>query len=158
IYGLRRQILEGRYHPEPTEEQEKAGIVPEAVTESGNWTVPTRRPQVEEMLANMIKVLREKVRERDAQLAAGEANGDPRPGWRILRAEVWRQFGSWLDLEKRFDKDDKELLEYCANEVAHSMIQQRERLYDLAHSEMANVIEKVLDPEIPEDEWDWDQL
>ena len=36
---------------------------------------------------------------------------DDRPGWRILRAEVWRQFGTWLDIEKRYDKNsDDELL------------------------------------------------
>jgi preprotein translocase subunit SecA len=42
--------------------------------------------------------------------------------------------------------------------VAASQIQQRERLYDLSHTEMANVIEKVLSTEINEDQWDWNQL
>ena len=32
IYALRRQILEGRYHREPTEDEAKQGIVPEPVT------------------------------------------------------------------------------------------------------------------------------
>src|SRR5690606_24631705 len=50
IYSLRRQILEGRYHPEPTEEQQKAGFVPEPVKESGDWTQETIRPEVHKTL------------------------------------------------------------------------------------------------------------
>ncbi|HTL31983.1 MAG TPA: SEC-C metal-binding domain-containing protein, partial [Kofleriaceae bacterium] len=156
IYSLRRQILEGRYHPEPTEEQEKVGFVPEPVKESGDWTQETIRPDVEKNLDKMITELKGKIAERDAALARGEQVGDTRPGWRVLRAEIWRQFGTWLDLEKRYDKDG--LLDWAATEVAASLIQQRERLYDLAHTEMANVIEHVLDPEMNEDEWDWNQL
>jgi preprotein translocase subunit SecA len=159
IYGLRRQILEGRYHPEPTEEQEKAGFVPEPVQESGDWTHATLEPELKPKLADMIKVLKEKVAERDAAIARGEQVGDTRPGWRVLRAEIWRQYGALLDLEKRYDKlSNDELVAYCTEKVAASMIQQRERLYDLAHSQMAAVIEKVLDAEMVEDEWDWDQL
>jgi len=156
IYSLRRQILEGRYHPEPTEEQQKEGFVPEPVAESGDWTQETIRPDVHVVLGKMITELKGKVAERDEKLARGEPVQDTRPGWRVLRAEIWRQFGTWLDLEKRYDKDD--LLEWAATEVAASQIQQRERLYDLSHTEMANVIEHVLDPEMNEDEWDWNQL
>ncbi len=156
IYSLRRQILEGRYHPEPTEEQEKEGFVPEPVKESGDWTQETIRPDVKKTLDKMITELKGKVADRDAALARGEPVGDTRPGWRVLRAEIWRQFGTWLDIEKRYDKDD--LLDWAATEVAASLIQQRERLYDLAHTQMANVVEHVLDPEVGEDEWDWNQL
>jgi preprotein translocase subunit SecA len=157
IYSLRRQILEGRYHPELTEEQIKEGVVAqEPVKESGDWTQETIRPDVYKLLDKMVTELKGKIAERDAALARGEQVGDTRPGWRVLRAEIWRQFGTWLDLEKRYDKED--LLDSAATEVAASQIQQRERLYDLAHTEMANVIEHVLDPEMSEDEWDWNQL
>jgi preprotein translocase subunit SecA len=142
IYGLRRQILEGRYHPEPTEDEEKRGFVPEPVKESGDWTPATIEPLVKPKLEEMIKVIKEKVAERDAALARGEQVGDTRPGWRVLRAEVWRQFGALLDLEKRYDKlSTEELLAYCTELVAASMIQQRERLYDVTHQQMAAVIE-----------------
>jgi preprotein translocase subunit SecA len=156
IYGLRRQILEGRYHPEPTEDEEKRGFVPEPVKESGDWTPATIEPIVRPKLEEMLKVIKEKVAERDAALARGEQVGDTRPGWRVLRAEVWRQYGALLDLEKRYDKPD--VLDYCTTNVAASLIQQRERLYDVTHQQMAAVIEKVLDPEMVEDEWDWGQL
>jgi preprotein translocase subunit SecA len=160
IYSLRRQILEGRYHPEQTEADKEKGLpAPEPVTSSGDWTQQTVRPDVEKPLAEMIKLIKEKVKERDEAAARGEQTPDTRPGWRILRAEVWRQFGTLLDLEKRFDKSSEtELLEYCATEVAASLIQQRERLYDLAYTQMSSIIEKVLDPEVPEDEWNWDNL
>jgi preprotein translocase subunit SecA len=160
IYSLRRQILEGRYHPELSDEDKEKGLPePEPVTVSGDWTQETIRPEVEKPLAEMIKVIKAKVKERDEAVARGEDNGDTRPGWRILRAEIWRQFGTLLDLERHYEKDsDTELLEYCAVEVAASLIQQRERLYDLSYTQLSSVIDKVLDPEMPEDEWNWDQL
>ncbi len=158
IYALRRQILEGRYHPEPTEEQQKEGFTPEPVTTSGDWTPETIKPEVEPQLAKMVEVVKQKVKERDEAVARGESVGDTRAGWRVLRAEVWRQFGTLLDVEKRYDKDDKELQQFATDTVVASLIQQRERLYDLSHTQMAAVIEKVLSPDIVEDEWDWDQL
>jgi preprotein translocase subunit SecA len=105
-----------------------------------------------------VKVLREKVAERDAALARGENVGDTRPGWRVLRAEIWRQFGTLLDVEKPYAGTEDALVELCTTGVVASLIQQRERLYDLAHARMAGVIDTVLDPEMVEDEWDWDQL
>ena len=158
IYALRRQILDGRYHREPTEDEAAKGIVPEPVTSSGDWTVAALRPELEKQLGQMIDVIKTKVKERDEAIARGDNPGDTRPGWRILRAEVWRQFGSLLDLEKRYDKPRDELLEYCVANVAASQIQQRERLYDLADARMIAVIDSILSAEKAEDEWDWDEL
>ena len=158
IYALRRQILDGRYHREPNEQEVAQGIVPEPVTSSGDWTVEALRPDLEKQLGQMIDVIKSKVKERDEAAARGEAPGDTRPGWRILRAEIWRQFGSLLDLEKRYEKPRDELLEYCVSTVAASQIQQRERLYDLADARMIAVIDSVLSAEKNEDEWDWDEL
>jgi preprotein translocase subunit SecA len=262
IYALRRQILEGRYHREPTEQETKQGITPEPVTVSGDWTIESLTPEVRGVLGGhsavhrlvptgrpdsadadapvfdpqdaikgglitlpgvapetgdaliyrsggeppidrlvdgetyyaivpgaasgapagafalarnpdevkkgmalaiaarpgMIEFVKTKVRERDEALERGEPAGDPRPGWRVLRAEVWRQFGVLLDLERRYDLPREELLEWVTREVAASLIQQRERMYDLADARMAAVIERVLSPEVADDEWDWDEL
>ncbi|TMQ05988.1 MAG: hypothetical protein E6J91_39120 [Deltaproteobacteria bacterium] len=76
----------------------------------------------------------------------------------MLRAEIWRQFGVLLDLEKRYDTDRGELLESITTDIAASLIQQRERMYDLCDARMAAVIERLLSPDIPDDEWDWDEL
>ncbi|HWU89508.1 MAG TPA: preprotein translocase subunit SecA [Kofleriaceae bacterium] len=158
IYALRRQILEGRYHREPTEEEQKEGIEPEPVTQSGDWTIESLTPDIETRLSEMIDIIRAKVKERDDELALGKDVGDTRPGWRVMRAEMWRQFGTLLDLEKRYDLDKKELLDYCVKQVAASQIQQRERMHDLADARMASIIEQVLSTDVSDDEWDWDEL
>jgi preprotein translocase subunit SecA len=158
IYALRRQILEGRYHREPTEEEQKQGIVPEPVTQSGDWTLEALKPELEPKLSEMIDVIRAKVKERDDDIAIGKDTGDTRPGWRVMRSEMWRQFGTLLDLEKRYDQSKEELLDYCLRQIAASLIQQRERMYDLADARMASIIEQVLSADVPDDEWDWDQL
>jgi preprotein translocase subunit SecA len=258
IYALRRQILEGRYHREPTEDEAKKGIIPEPVTVSGDWTVESLTPEVRGVLGGhtavhklvpagkddgdapafdpqvavkaglitlpsltvesgdavvyraggeppidrlvdgetyyvivpvgpdiapgtialaqnkddakkglaiaiaakpgMIEFVKTKVAERDDAIARGEQVGDTRPGWRVLRAEVWRQFGVLLDFEKRYALSREELLAWTTDEVARSLIQQRERMYDLSDARMAAVIERVLSPELPDDEWDWGEL
>jgi preprotein translocase subunit SecA len=158
VYALRRQILEGRYQPEPTEDEAKQGITHEPVTSSGDWTQESLRPEIRPKLVEMIDVLKKKVQERDEALARGEDVGDTRPGWRVLRAEIWRQFGCLLDVEKAWDGDKDKLVDQCTEGVCASLIQQRERLYDLSHERMAAVIEQVLSPDVIEDEWDWDQL
>jgi preprotein translocase subunit SecA len=159
IYALRRQILEGRYHPEPSAEDQKAGIVPEPVKTSGDWTVESLRGDLEKRLGDMIDELKKKVKERDEAIARGENVGDTRPGWRVLRAEIWRQYGTLLDLEKRYDTLDRNaLVEYAVVQVAESLIQQRERMYDTSHERLAAIIEQVLSAEVPDDEWDWDEL
>ncbi|MDQ3364314.1 MAG: preprotein translocase subunit SecA [Myxococcota bacterium] len=161
IYALRRQILEGRYHREPTEEEKKQGIEPDPVTTSGDWSVESLTPEIEPKLSEMIDVIKEKLKERDEAIAKGTldaSSGDTRPGWRVLRAEIWRQFGTLLDLEKRFDQDKRELLDYAVKQVTASLVQQRERMYDLADARMGAVIEQVLSSDMNEDNWDWDEL
>ena len=47
---------------------------------------------------------------RTARRRGENRSSDTRPGWRILRAEIWRQYGALLDLEKRYDKETDEEL------------------------------------------------
>jgi preprotein translocase subunit SecA len=254
IYALRRQILEGRYHREPTEEEVKQGITPEPVQVSGNWTIESLTPEVKGFLGGhtavhrlvpagksdadvpafdpqtaiqsgmitlpaavalapgdavvyrsggeppidrlidgetyyvigtppgpialakakddvkkgiaiaiaakpgMLEFVKARVKERDEAIARGEAIEDTRPGWRVLRGEIWRQFGVLLDLEKKYELGRGELLDWVTREIAASLIQQRERMYDLADARLGAVIERVLSREVTEDEWDWDEL
>jgi preprotein translocase subunit SecA len=265
IYALRRQILEGRYHREPTEDEAKQGIVPEPVTASGDWTIESLSPELKQYLGGqsaahrlvpdggaddgvppfnpqtavkdhtftlpepimaqaalatgdavvyraggeppieplvdgetyyvigttpgpfalsrskddvkkgmaiavrarrgLIDVVMGAIQERDDLVARGEPLTDrlkqlvgTRPGWRVLRFEIWRQFGVLLQLEKRYDLPRDELLDSITRDVAASLIQQRERMYDLCDARMAAVIERVLSPDVPDDEWDWDEL
>jgi preprotein translocase subunit SecA len=266
IYALRRQILEGRYHREPTEQETKEGITPEPATVSGDWTVESLTPEIREALrghtgvhrlvpagkddadagarsfdpktavkdglialgdgaqvatgdaliyrsggepailnlsdgetyyavvpaeaepgrvalartkddakkgmalaigprSGILEIVRAAVEERDQAAARDER---PRkwvadfvgelPGWRVLRREIWRQFGALLDLERRYELPADELADWLTKEIAASLIQQRERLYDLAEARMAASIDRVLTREVPDDEWNWDEL
>ncbi|HEY0985672.1 MAG TPA: preprotein translocase subunit SecA, partial [Kofleriaceae bacterium] len=56
IYALRRQILEGRYHREPTEDEAKKGIVPEPVQSSGDWTIESLTPELRQYLGGYTAV------------------------------------------------------------------------------------------------------
>jgi preprotein translocase subunit SecA len=262
IYALRRQILEGRYHREPTEDEVKQGITPEPVTASGDWTIEALTPEVRGILGGhtavhrlvppsksddyvtpfdpnavikdhvitlpsgpalspgdavvyraggelaierltdgetyyvvdptspggtapvahgfglartkedakkgagltiaarpgLVELVRSKMKQRDEAVARGETPVDDRPGWRVLRGEIWRQFGVLLDLEKRYEQPHDELVDWITREVAASLIQQRERMHDLSDARMAAVIDRVLSSEAADDEWDWDEL
>jgi preprotein translocase subunit SecA len=159
IYGLRRQILEGRYHRAATDEEQKAGVEPEPVTASGDWTIESLTPEIQPLLDKQITTLRERIKERDDKIAAGENIGDTRAAWRIVRASIWQQYGTLLDIEKRYGKlEHKEFVDWCTAQVCASLIQQRERMYDLADQKMAAIIEQLLPSEVPDDEWDWDEL
>src|SRR5688500_14256495 len=65
IYALRRQILDGRYHPEPTEAERAQGITPEPVTKSGDWTVEALSPGLAKQLGEMIDAVMAKIKVRD---------------------------------------------------------------------------------------------
>ena len=261
IYALRRQILEGRYHREPTEDEVKQGITPEPVTVSGDWTIESLTPEIKAILGGhagvhrlvpaatpdadpiafeprtavrggaitllataalatgdavvyhagdeaaldrltdgetyhvivigaagaapgpialaktkddakkglaiaigakqgMLESLMTQIKARDEALARGEPSpvNDDRPGWRVLRGEIWRQFGVLLDVEKKYELGRDELLDWATKEIAASLIQQRERMHDLADARMAAVIERLLSADIGDDEWDWDEL
>ncbi|HEY4243749.1 MAG TPA: preprotein translocase subunit SecA [Kofleriaceae bacterium] len=158
IYSLRRQILEGKYHRAPTEEEEKAHIVPDPVTESGDWTIDTVAPTLKEPVGDIVDQVLKFEKLRPELLASGN-RVDDRPAWRILRHEFWVQFSSLLPLdEKKLAWERDKLVTWCTDEIAKLMIQQRERLYDLADERMAAIIDTVLTPEKTEDEWDWDEL
>ena len=43
-----------QHHPEPTKEEQDAGIVPEPVKESGDWTVEALTPQLEPKVAEVL--------------------------------------------------------------------------------------------------------
>jgi preprotein translocase subunit SecA len=158
IYAMRRQILEGRYHREPTEEEAKQGIVPEPVTESGDWNLGVLVPELRPKLEELLKAVADRQEKIEAEKAAGRPSPDERPAWRVLRAEIWRQYGTQIpDLETRYADKDK-LADYVIQAVAASMIQQRERLYDLSDERVGGVIDLALSPDVNEDEWDWDAL
>ena len=151
IYALRRQILEGRYAKEPTEEERKRGVLPEVPESSGDWTVDTVseniRPGVERMIEEFFK-----------PVETPEGETPPDRSWRVLRHGIWRQYGALFDTEPYFDGDRQALIDAVVRAVAVSMIQQRERVYELADTLIGMAIEETCPPNQHPDQWDMDRL
>jgi preprotein translocase subunit SecA len=158
IYGLRRQILEGRYHPEATEEQQKAGIEPEPPTVSGSWTVDELAVDLKKSVKEVFDNIDTRMTARTADLELGKPVGEDRPAWRIARADLWRQFGCLLDLEKQYDGPRQEMIDSTARTIAASQIQQRERVYDLCEQRIGDIIADALAVVKGDDDVDWDGL
>ncbi len=163
IYALRKAVLEGKYSPEPSEEDQKKGVTLPEIVESGDWNVPDLAAQIKAKLIEQVDAVLAKVAERDAKAAAGEPQADQRPAWRVLRGELWRQHGALLDLEKRVgaagSADGKaELHTYVSEAIAKSLIQQRERVYDLCEGLIDTAIQQYCSTDKADDEWDLDGL
>ncbi len=165
IYALRRQVLEGTYAPfsldDPKDEklkQKREAEAPPEITVSGTWKAPELATEMRPKLAEMIDVVFAKVKERDERIAAGEPITDTRQAWRVLRAELWRQHGCLLDLEKRAEGPREALVDWVAERVAVSLVQQRERVYDLCEQLIGVAIDQFCSLEKPDDEWDLEGL
>ena len=158
IYSLRRQILEGRYQPELSEDEIEKGEVSEPPTSSGDWTLEDLMDELRPTIAEKIEIAFVKIGARDDAMARGEEVHDDRPLWRILRHEMWREYGAHLDLERKVEGPREELIEFVVQGVAQSMICQRERVHDLCDTLLGRVIDQVCPQTQPEDEWDLDAL
>jgi len=162
VYALRKQILEGRYAPELSEADLKAGKEPVVPTKSGEWTVESLSaklgPVIEKQLERFIHPPQAPVP------SPPEAPPEPLPTrtWRELRHEVWRQYGALVEIEKLFEKyvegDQKPLEEIIVRTVSESLIQQRERIYDLSDQLIAEAVEETCPPTSHVDDWDFDRL
>ena len=159
IYSLRRQILEGRYAPELTEEEIQAGKQAEAPTQSGDWTVESVAEESrEEIVALIDRVIEQEQAQRAALEEAGEATAHLPEVWRVLRHEIWRTHGALCNVEKYIDGPRADLDDYVVNHVAASLVQQRERLYDLCDSMLGQLVDIHCPPGSHEDDWDLEAL
>jgi preprotein translocase subunit SecA len=159
IYALRRQILEGRYVPEQTEDDKKKGLPPPLPpTESGDWTVDGLTAEYRAEIEKVIEELVTKVEARDAEIAAGKVVRDTRPLWRVLRGEIWRMYGALLDFESKVKLERDKLIDWVTREVASSLVQQRERIYDTCDTLIGNLIAQYCPSAESEEEWEIDAL
>ncbi len=169
IYALRRQVLEGRYAPELNEADKKAGKTPEIPTKSGEWTLESLSKEMEPQIARLLD--RFFTPPESPFRAEGAPEGAPPPPakrtWRQLRGEVWRQYGALVDVEKLHEKasadeageaERKALTDKIVATVAASMIQQRERIYDLSSQLIDEAIDETCPPNAREDQWELDKL
>ncbi len=159
IYALRRQVLEGRYAPEPTQEEKDRGITATDAplpTESGKHTVATLSSMIRPILARMCDALSES---RAADPAA--------PGNFIvttvpvnashLRSLIYREWGAYPDT-KGIVEDRTATLDRLAGDVGSSMIQQRERLLDLSEEMIQSIIDEHCPPNSHAEDWDLEAL
>src|SRR5262249_28937865 len=149
----------GRYAPELTEEEIKAGKEPVIPTESGDWTIPSLseklKPSVERQVERFLNPPQPPV----PSPPGGPPEPPPKRTWRGLRHEICRQYGALVDIEKVFEKGDRPaMIDLIVSTVAASLIQQRERIYDLADQLIGEAVDEACPPNTHVDDWDLDRL
>ena len=157
IYGLRRQVLEGRYAPMLSEAEVKAGKQPEVAQSSGKHTVDSLTKVVRPILARMLDALTQ----APAEPPPGADPAQPPAAVPLdpvkFRSAIYRQFGAYLEVGDVLDNRTA-TLDRLADEVAKLLVQQRERILDLSDE----VLTELLDGTCPEgthaEDWDLDAL
>lgn len=161
IYALRKQILEGRYQPEILDEQtreemaDKLAPPPEV---SGPHTIAslteTVLPKVTQIFDNHCRALLvaaglDTDDNADGQVPFPPGGIDPEK----LTHELYRHYGAMADLvEVRADREQS--LAAAADVVARSLIQQRERIHDLAYKKVEELVFQICPDNVHPDEWD----
>jgi len=159
IYALRRQILEGRYAPEPTDEEKKQGKTAAdqpVPTESGKHTATSLAKTARPMLARMCEDLTQ-ARAPDPNAPDGFSIVTVELQPTFLRSAIYRQFGAYPDPTGILE-DRTATLDRLADEVGSSMVQQRERLLDLCEEILQGVVDEGCPPHAHAEDWDLDAL
>jgi preprotein translocase subunit SecA len=159
IYALRRQILEGRYAPEPSDEEKKKGKTAAdmpAPKESGRHTVDSLAKTVRPVLARMCEGLTE-ARQPDPSSPDGFSIVKVELQPSFLRSAIYQQYGAYPD-PKGILEDRMGTLDRLADEVAASLIQQRERLLDLSEEILQGIVDETCPPNAHAEDWDLDGL
>ncbi|HEY0707101.1 MAG TPA: preprotein translocase subunit SecA [Polyangia bacterium] len=160
VYSLRRQILEGRYAPELSAADKKAGKVVPVPTTSGEHTVESLtkflRPMLGRMVEQMTKVEAPAKQTADGTMAPASVITVPVDPDR-LRGGIYRQFGAYLDVTGILD-DRAGTLDRLAGEAASSLIQQRERVLDLADDVLTATLDEFAPANRHAEDWNLDSL
>ena len=164
IYALRRQVLEGRYAPEPTEAERKQGKISAgpAPTESGSHTIESLTRVVRPTLARMADALGQEVAENvaatgtDGQAATQRMVSIPVDPLK-LRSLIYRQYGAFPDATG-IAEDRTATLDRLSGEVASLLIQQRERLLDLSEEMVQDLIAEHCPANAHAEDWDFEAL
>ena len=159
IYSLRRQILEGRYAPEPTDEEKKQGKTAAdqpVPTESGKHTATSLAKTARPMLGRMCEDLTQ-ARAPDPNAPDGFSVVTVELQPTFLRSAIYRQFGAYPDPTGILE-DRTATLDRLADEVGSSMVQQRERLLDLCEEILQGVVDESCPPHAHAEDWDLEAL
>jgi preprotein translocase subunit SecA len=158
IYALRRQVLEGRYAPEPSEEEKKRGIttVAEPPKVSGQYTQDKLAREIRPQLARLCEQVTE-ARVPDAAAPGGFTTTTIALDPAIVRSAIYQRFGAYLDTADLAD-DRTAGLDRLSNEVASSLLQQHERLFDLCEEIERDIIDDNCPANAHAEDWDIDGL
>ena len=74
-----------------------------------------------------------------------------------LTRELYRHFGAMVPFEA-IRKDYDQIVEHACDDIARALIQQRERLHDLAYANVSKLVEQLCPPDVHPDEWDVEGL
>ncbi|HEY2744197.1 MAG TPA: preprotein translocase subunit SecA [Polyangia bacterium] len=165
IYALRKQILEGRYSPMLTEAEEKKGKTPPPPADSsGDWTVDSLAENIKPRVAQIVDGFLAGVTEnKDGTVDPyrTDATAPPTEGRVLdpekLTHELYRQFGAVVDVKKEL-KDRNAVVDKAARTAAGSLIQQRERVLDLADEIISNLVWTHCPEKSHAEDWDLDAL
>jgi preprotein translocase subunit SecA len=152
IYALRRQVLEGRYAPMLSEAEIKAGKQPEVAQASGKHTVASLTEVVRPTLARILDAL--------TQPPPGPDGVQPPPvplNPVQFRSAIYRQFGTYPEVTGIVE-DRTATLDLLAGEIAKLLVQQRERILDLAEEVLSELLDSTCPDGTHAEDWDIDAL
>jgi preprotein translocase subunit SecA len=161
IYAMRKQILEGRYIPELSEEDQKKGKAPLPPPESsGDWTIESLaeslKPRVAQIVDGFLGGVPE-AKDGTVDPYRTDANTPPTDGKVLdpekLTHELYRQFGAVVDVKKDL-KDRAALIDKAAKTAAQSLIQQRERVLDLSDQLISDLVWTHCSEKAHVEDWD----
>ncbi len=162
IYSLRKQVLEGRYVPELSEKEKKAGKTVEVPTKSGEWTIEKLSEQLNPRITGIVE---EFFKEFGRDVNPLPEDGGPyrekgaaaktrqEVDHEELTRELYRHYGAMVDL--LFEaRDPAACIKKATDEVAASLIQQRERILDLSDDAISDLIYTHCSEKVHAEEWD----
>ncbi len=169
IYKLRRNVLEGYYQEELSEEEIKAGKKPKVPTTSGPWTMEKLSKRIKPWVIRIMDYFILKAEERKAEAAGIDttAEGVEIPSVpfeqldldaRRVTHELYRNFGAVVDLEDELLMSKNACVEKCVEVISASLIQQRERILDLMDELLGSMLAIHCPPEQHPEDWNMEGL
>lgn len=141
IYAMRKGVLEGCYLPELSEDERKDGVKAEVPTVSGPWTIEKLseklRPRVTEVIEGMFGINKKDNAEATPEEQADAITSAPavstlnKVDHRDITHELYRYYGAVVEFINEAN-DPAACIAKAREEIAASLVQQRERILDLA--------------------------
>ncbi len=166
LYALRKQVLRGQYKTIPSEEERKKGVKPVSRVEKADDDV---REWLEPLLAQLIKVHATTLQPppQDApreEVAAWQtevfgSSFDSLGALRVpyVEADVYQNFGCVAHLAGLED-DPKGAYDHLLEEVAYSLTEQRERLFDVIDELVVAHVERQCPANKHYEDWNMEAL